>query len=335
LAPRERPLQIQLDCAGSFRDAANEIVVSVSFIIPLFNCLALTRACLDSLRATLPSDLSFEIILVDDGSSDGTREWLAGLTAPVRVMLNERNLGYAISNNRGVALAQGEQLVLLNNDLEFVPGWFEALSAAHRSLGTRVGLVGNVQLDIKTGVVDHTGIILDCKAKPEHDRRSPSRWARWFAPVRPVPAVTGACLMISRGLWTQLGGFDEGFINGGEDVDLAFRARAIGRVNAVALRSVIRHHISASLGRKLRDEQNSRRLALRWRKEFAVCAARQWCRDYFEQILREPRDYDPSLARRVWFHALGLTATPPPETFVFLEEAQAHEAARWQKMFGH
>src|SRR5471032_1740040 len=83
---------------------------SLSVIIPLHNCLALTQAMLASLRATLPAGLAHEIIFVDDASTDGTRAWLATLAPPCRVLLNEKNLGYAASNNRAAALAIGEIL---------------------------------------------------------------------------------------------------------------------------------------------------------------------------------------------------------------------------------
>ncbi|MES1194676.1 MAG: glycosyltransferase [Opitutus sp.] len=94
----------------------------VSFVVPLYNCLGLTQAMLASLQASLPADLALEIIFVDDGSTDGTREWLATLPPDIRVVLNEKNLGYAAANNRGAALARGEFLALLNNDLILAPG---------------------------------------------------------------------------------------------------------------------------------------------------------------------------------------------------------------------
>ena len=133
--------------------------MQVSFIIPLFNNLALTRACVASLQATLPAGLTHEIILVDDGSTDDTRSWLATLGPPFRVVLNDRNLGYAAANNRAIAIARGDVLALLNNDLVLLPRWLEPMLGAHRSLADRAGLIGNIQLDAGTGAIDHTGII--------------------------------------------------------------------------------------------------------------------------------------------------------------------------------
>ena len=311
--------------------------MQVSFVIPLLNNLALTRACVESLQATLPRGLAHEIILVDDGSTDDTRAWLATLAPPFRVVLNERNLGYAIANNRAVAIAHGKYLALLNNDLVLLPRWLERMLGAHRSLGERAGLVGNVQLDARSGAVDHTGIVINHQGKPVHDRALPSRFSRFFTTVRRVPAVTGACALIERALWQQLGAFDEAYVNGGEDVDLCFRARAAGRVNAVALTSVVRHHISSSVGRKLRDEENSYRLARRWHREFVAAATgslRDWCRAYHEQTLRDPRDADRVLARRAWLYARRLSRTPPPEAVAALNAALDEEFARWAKMFG-
>jgi len=310
--------------------------VQVSFVIPLFNNLALTRACVESLQATLPAGLAHEIILVDDGSTDGTRAWLATLGSPFRVVLNEQNLGYATANNRAVAVAEGALLCLVNNDLVFLPGWLEPMLRAHRSLGARAGVIGNVQLDARTGVVDHAGILIQLNGKPEHDRTPPGRIARWFRPVRRVPAVTGACLLIERALWDRCGGFDERYRNGGEDIDLCFKVRALGRVNAVALRSVIRHHVSASIGRKLHDEKNSFLLAQRWRHEFAsdVLATRLWCRDYLAKIESDPRLADPVLARRAWFHARFFRRQPPPEAIAGLEAALDGEFSRWETILG-
>ncbi|HZP59074.1 MAG TPA: glycosyltransferase, partial [Opitutaceae bacterium] len=130
--------------------------MQVSFIIPLYNCLPLTQAMLASLRATLPAGLDHEIIFIDDGSTDGSRQWLTTLPGPaIQVVLNEKNLGYAAANNRGAALARGEFLALLNNDLVLTPRWLESMLAIFRQVPD-AGPVGNVQRDIRSGAVEHS-----------------------------------------------------------------------------------------------------------------------------------------------------------------------------------
>ena len=307
-------------------------------VIPLFNCLPLTQAMLASLQATLPPGLSYEIILVDDGSTDGTRAWLATLRDPrLRVVLNECNLGYAAANNRGAAVATGEFLALLNNDLVLLPHWLEPMLAAHAALGGRAGLIGNVQLDAKSGAVDHAGLVVNLTGKPVHARTRPPWLSRLVRPVRPVPAVTGACLLVARSLWDQLGGFDEGYMNGGEDIDLCFRARAAGRVNAVALRSVVRHHVSSSPGRKARDEQNSYRLALRWGAALIAAAddgTRTWCRHYLAQALVVPESREFRLALACCAFLAHLRRRPPTEAIAGVTAGLQGEFTRWQAMFG-
>jgi len=309
--------------------------MQVTFVIPLYNCLPLTQAMVASLQASLPANLAPEIILVDDGSTDGTREWLATLLPPFRVVLNERNLGYAAASNRGAAVARGDFLALLNNDLVLSPGWLEPMLAAHRRLGTRAGLVGNVQCNARTGAVDHAGIFINLKGKLEHIRTRPSPLARFLAPVRRVGAVTGACVLLDRVLWRQLGGFDEGYVNGSEDVDLCLRALDAGRVNAVALRSVVRHHVSASPRRKARDEENPYRFTRRWRHELWRLIGRHWCWQYLEAYWLSSRNpAEHAMARRMLFYTLHLRRTPPPEAFIALNAALDAEIARWQAMFG-
>jgi GT2 family glycosyltransferase len=302
----------------------------LSVVIPLFNCLSLTQAVAEGLRTSLPAGLPYEVIFVDDGSTDGTREWLAALRPPFRVVLNERNLGYGAANNQGAARARGEFLALLNNDLVLAKGWLEPMLNAHRSLGVRSGLIGNVQRDARTGAVDHAGIVVNPKGKPEHHRRPPSALSRWLSPVRRVQALTGACMLLTTALWSELGGFDEAYVNGCEDVDLCLRAAAVGRINVVALRSVVGHHISSSPGRKQRDEANTHRLAVRWRSTLVKLGAAAWCRDYLNA---DPRDYpDQVLARQCVGYLLGLRRTAPAGALAGIQAAIEIELRRWQQM---
>src|SRR5688572_1372359 len=134
---------------------------------------------LASLQATLPAGLRYEIIFVDDGSTDGTREWLATLRAATfTVLLNERNRGYAVSNNRAANIARGDFLALLNNDLILQPRWLEPMLDAHASLAGRAGAIGNVQLDAQSGMVDHAGLVIGVTGKPIHVRGLPNLISR-------------------------------------------------------------------------------------------------------------------------------------------------------------
>lgn len=286
---------------------------------------------LASLRKTVPDTLSHEIIFVDDGSTDGTREWLATLkTAPFHVVFNEQNLGYAAANNRGVAVATGELLVLLNNDLVLTPRWLEPmleLQASQRD----VGAVGNVQLSVATGLVDHAGIFINAKGKPAHNRAAPDAWSRHSQ----VTATTGACLAISRQLWADVGGFDQQYLNGCEDVDLCLRIATRRRRNLVALKSVIYHHVSASPGRKRRDEANTRRLALRWRDELVYRGATSWCIEYANRSLNAAAGFAaPGSATKIVAHALGLTREPPQIAISAMQGVMDRELARWRDILG-
>ncbi len=306
--------------------------MKLSFIIPLYNCLPLTQAMLASLRETLPPDLEAEIILVDDGSTDGTRSWVKNLPAPCRSILNEKNLGFAAACNRGAAAATGDLLFFLNNDLVLLPRWLEPMLAAFDRF-PHAGLVGNVQLNAMTGAVDHAGIFFNHQGKPAHDITY-TRASRWFGlpAYRPVDALTGACFAVRASTWRLLGGFDEGFINGSEDIDLCLRAHAAGLRHYIAMRSVVRHHISASTGRKLRDEQNTFRLVERWRDKIALLAARDWSRHFIELHWDQSFVYDDGLARAAFYYWLGLRRVPPPGVQAGVRVAIGAELARWARL---
>jgi GT2 family glycosyltransferase len=303
--------------------------MKVSFIIPLYNCLPLTQAMLASLRATMPADLVYEIIFVDDGSTDGTRAWLGTLPLPTRVILNDRNLGFAGACNRGAAAAKGEVLCFLNNDLILLPRWSEPILAVLQRFPD-AGLVGNVQLNAATGAIDHTGIFFTHQGKPAH--RTDRPWLARLAGWRRVDALTGACFAMRRAVWEKLGGFDEGFVNGGEDVDLALRAAAAGHRHYIALRSVVRHHISSSTGRNLRNEHNTRRLMQRWQVPIVELAARDWCREFIARHWDQSFVYDDHVGRAALACWLGLTPRPPIAVQEGVQLAMAREFERWQQL---
>ena len=237
--------------------------MQISIITPLFNRLDLTRACLESARRTLEGR-DYEWIFIDDGSTDGTREFLgalAGEDARVRVVFNDARRGYAANNNHGARIARAPLLCLLNNDTTLLPGWLEPMARLARRLPD-VACVGNVQREPMTGLVDHAGIYFDDDGEARHvakDEPAPPRedYLEW-------PAVTAACCVVRRRVFLDLGGFDEAFHNGGEDVDFCLRARTRGFRHFVANRSLIYHHVSASPGRKQSESNNRRVFRERW-----------------------------------------------------------------------
>jgi GT2 family glycosyltransferase len=300
--------------------------MTVSFIIPLYNCLPLTQAMLASLQATVPAGLPHEIIFVDDGSTDGTRDWLKTVPAPCRAVLNERNLGFAATCNRGAAAATGDFLLFLNNDLVLLPGWLGPMLEAFTRFPS-AGAVGNVQRNFATGAIDHAGLFFNEKGKPAHTTH------RGFTAYRRVDAVTGACLALRASVWGRLGGFDEGYVNGCEDVDLCLRALDAGFTNHVALRSIVRHHVSASTGRKLRDEQNTARLLRRWRTFIIPRIVRPGCREWLAAAWEDPRDYpEPALARHAFLHLCGLLPVPSARLHQAAAALVEVELARWRHL---
>ncbi len=261
--------------------------MQVSFIIPVFNQLAYTQACLASLKANLPDHLTCEIILIDDGSTDATRDFLRELPPPHVVLFNERNLGYAASNNRAARIAQGKLLALLNNDLVLEPGWLEPLLAAFERF-PRAGVVGNVQLAADTGELDHAGMIFRDGGYPVH-LREPLEQLRTRGDYVEFPLVTAACCLVRRDWFLRSGGFDETYKNGFEDNDLCLRAREDGFTNLVATRSVVRHHISRSPGRSAHEFRNAQRFLARWGERTAALE-REW-------LLSEARRHAATRAR--------------------------------------
>ena len=259
----------------------------LSIITALYNRLDLTRGFLDSLLAHPPPE-PWEMIWVDDGSTDGTREWLGKLTPPRhKVILNSQNLGFASNNNLAAKVASGDTLVLLNNDVLLTAGWFEPLAESLATL-PKIGVIGNVQLVPATGLIDHAGTFFDLVGRPGHHLKNQSR--RSLNPPGVFSdAVTAACWMVKKEVFFSAGGFDEAYLNGGEDFDLCLRLGEMGFRHWVDHRSVIWHHVSSSPGRLDHNLRNQTRFLKRWGSHASELGRRDWPRRYLLRALREPR----------------------------------------------
>ena len=121
----------------------------VSIVVVTYNNLSFTRACLGSLDEHSNYG-QLEIIVVDNASTDGTQEFLSHWIKAAsnrKIILNEKNLGFAAANNRGLAAANGEYLVILNNDTYVTPGWVRTL-VKHLQRDESLGLIGPVTNNI-------------------------------------------------------------------------------------------------------------------------------------------------------------------------------------------
>lgn len=259
--------------------------MDVSFIIPVYNHLDLTIECLRTLRETV-NGVTYEVILVNDGSESETTAGLRELaTAPVRLIENPGNCGYAHSNNYAALEAKGEILFLLNNDLALLPGWFEPMYAAFKKF-PKLGLCGNIQLNASTGEIDHAGAYVALDTTICHKKKT-SKSPFGIRAYSRTQLITFACCAIPRSVYLETGGLDEAFVNGGEDMDLCFRLRKLRHEILVANKSVVKHHVSATRsGANINTERNSRFLQRRWHSAIANQAASRWP-DHYLANLRE------------------------------------------------
>lgn len=238
--------------------------MKISFIVPCLNYLAQTQQMYRSLKNTLPLGLRYEVIFVDDASTDGTRAWLAGLTEPnVKVIFNQATVGYAKANNKALALAHGQVIGLLNNDLVFKDNWLEPMLELLESPVLQAGIVGNVQARLADGELDHLGVDFNLQAKFEHVRQAAvsidKNYLKTFA-------LTGACCLIKKDILVRVQGLSDEFLNGCEDVDLCLKVAQLGLHSYVALNSTIGHHVSLTRGvNSLQNETNSSILQKKWR----------------------------------------------------------------------
>ena len=197
----------------------------VTVIIVNWNGEGYLERCLGSLRQQTYADR--EVLLVDNGSTDGSVGLVRGRFPEVRLLALERNAGFAAGNNLGIRASQGAYVATLNNDTEVEPGWLAALVAGMGS-GPRVGMCASKMLFLhqrerinSTGIaVDRLGIAWD-RDGGRLDAEAGLEPGEVFGPC------AGAALY-RRDLLDEAGGFDDDYFYLYEDVDLAWRARLLG-----------------------------------------------------------------------------------------------------------
>jgi len=283
----------------------------VSFIIPVFNRLDLTRTFVGQLAASLPADLCWEAWLIDDGSCDGTPAYLSTLRLPFFSLRLEVNQGYARAVNRGVTATSPASTILglLNNDLILAPGWFEPMQRLLLAAPS-AGAVGNIQKNPATGLIDHAGLFFDLDGLPTHAHKN--RGSLPSGPWRERRAASAACLLVKRAVWDALGGLHEGYRNGMEDIDLCVRMGLAGYRIYVSHESVVGHWVSVSPGRHEHNPANIALFRERCAAQTALWGRREWAPEYFRRYARHWWRINPTRGLLALRLLLGL---PPPQRY--------------------
>jgi GT2 family glycosyltransferase len=235
-----------------------------SIIIPVHNNASLTRICLENILEKNQPAFDFETIVTNDGSTDDTDALLETFGTRIRVLSRQSNSGFAVSCNEGAAIASGEYLIFLNNDTVPSRGWLEAL-VRYADMHQEAAIVGSKLLFLN-GTIQHAGIVICEDGEPRHIYAGFPADDPRVNTSRKFQAVTGACLLVRRSDFAQMGGFDSAFHNGYEDIDLCLRLGEMGREVHYCHESVLMHMESASRdGLKSHDGvQNAKLYRERW-----------------------------------------------------------------------
>lgn len=206
-----------------------------SIVIVSYDALESTRACIEALRRSREDAHPIELVVVDNGSKDGSREWLAAQT-DVRLVANDANVGAPAARNQGIALARGEYVVFLDNDVVVTPGWLGRL-LWHAEIDAHAACVGPVTDRAAHGqAVEFTG------GDAGRDAFAAERARTHARQFKHASLLSSYCVLVKRAVLERLGGFDPAFSPWGfEDDDFTLRAALEGRHNRIALDVFVQH----------------------------------------------------------------------------------------------
>ncbi len=259
----------------------------ISICIVAFNTCDLLRDCLRSLFES-QTGVSFEVIVVDNGSQDGTRSMLAAEFPQSRLIQLERNEGYTRPMNLGLKAGQGRYLMQLNPDTLAQPGMLEALLGfmnAHPQAGICTPKVlnrdGTLQKQCRRSAARPWDVLTYFSGLSRLFPRSRlfGRYLMTYLDeneVAAVEAVSGSCMLIRRAVVEEIGYLDEAFFAYQEDADFCFRARQAGwEIYYVPAARVI--HYGGQGGSGVRPYQS----ILQWHRSYFIYYRKHLARDYF------------------------------------------------------
>ena len=301
----------------------------LSIVIPTHQTRELTLHCLESLVASAPA--TSEIVVVDDGSTDGTAEALLHRHPAVKIVTLSPSRGFTAAANRGMSEARGELLFLLNSDTVVEPATVPRLLAAfdakpglgvagaelHHPDGRPQWSAGHVPTRLWLFAVA-SGIVRGLQRLPLYRRLKPAGGARGR-----VDWVCGAAMAVRREAWLAVGGFDERFHFYCQDLDLCLRILAAGFTVEVVPGARVVHFGGATIGQRPGVVSDRSHPALLW-TDLVRWAGKRGC-------ARRARDTARVLrlggALRVGARRLILPFLPPARRETWRRETHAFEEA--------
>lgn len=267
-------------------------------VIPVFNNLKYSDLCLRAVAQFTGEPV--DIVIVDNGSTDRTRDWTSALSRAFRniqVITNAENRGFAPAVNQGIAALPGRDIVLLNNDVIVTPGWLARLRMVLRedALTGIVGPISNYAAAPQRIHADHYGEDLDQMLE-----YSVQRSAQFFGAGFESRRLSGFCFLIRRELVDRIGGLDERFLPGFfEDDDYGVRARLAGYRLRVAGDVFVHHYGSRTFRNTHADanaplQQNWVRFKQKWGVPMDLAMGESFPGDRIAPTSFDPkRDYIP------------------------------------------
>ncbi len=278
----------------------------LSIVIVAHGRREVTERCLQSIEAALGEGVgaSVELVLVDNASPDDTRALFEVWRDRATIVVLDQNRNFAGGCNAGASAAQADVVIFLNNDTVVEPGALEALAEQARS--PDAGAVG-LRLLYLDGTLQHAGVAMirvpSGLPVPHHLFHHQDGWLPAARVSYELDAVTAACLAIRRDLFLELGGYDEGYVNGWEDVDLCLRVRVAGKPVVYRGDLWLWHAEGQTRGQVTGADANAERFYRRWRS--VLDSDEELIEDVFGARLSEHRPI-PRLTERAEIVVSGL-----------------------------
>lgn len=244
-----------------------------SIIIVTFNGLEYTKLCIESIRKFTEKE-SYEIIVIDNNSTDGTKEWISN-ESDLKVIINKENLGFTTACNQGIRIARGD-ILLLNNDVIVTPRWLDNLNKALYS-APNIGAVGPVSNYVSNNQqidVSYSNVYEMLKFADDYNISNNKLWEYKIK-------LIGYCYLIKKEVIDKVGVLDERFTPGHyEDDDISIRILYSG-YNLLMCKDTFIHHFGSASFKKKDDlgvliSTNYYKFIEKWGFEIAFGAPVKW-----------------------------------------------------------